>query len=99
MRLTTAYYYPPSGRRIHHRNQSDDEEWGIDPSPGCKVEMTDDQLQAAVTRLRKRSFPIQDQDRTSSPEEGNQGDPSIHVDPQLNLAVEKLKEMMAVDPR
>lgn len=98
MRLTTAYYYPPSGRRIHHRSQSDDEEWGIDPSPGCKVAMTDEELQAAVTRLRQRSYPISDQEVVSKQEDGTQGDPSIDADPQLKLAFEKLKEQMAAHP-
>lgn len=99
MRLTTAYYYPPSGRRIHHRNQSDDEEWGIDPSPECKIEMTDEELQAAVARLRERSYPVSNQAGASTQKEGAQGDPSIDADPQLKLAVEKLRELMAATTR
>jgi carboxyl-terminal processing protease len=91
MRLTTAYYYPPSGQRIHRRDpKSSQGQWGVDPSPGCEVDLTLEQLEATVERFRNRSQPKDD-----SPGEVQQGDPSIDVDPQLKFAFDKLTEALA----
>lgn len=94
IRLTTAYYYPPSGRRIHRRNQEGELEWGIDPNTSCEIEMTDEQLQATVQRFRDRSRPVPDSDADQGVGVGSDLDPSINVDPQLKLALEKVRETL-----
>jgi carboxyl-terminal processing protease len=93
IRLTTAYYYPPSGRRIHRRNQENEQDWGIDPSEGCQVSMSDEQLAATVERFRERSSPSFDL-AAESAEDETATDTSIEVDPQLELAFEKIQEML-----
>jgi len=40
IKFTTAYYYLPSGRNLHRRRNSPDAAWGVDPSQGCVVSET-----------------------------------------------------------
>lgn len=91
IRLTTAYYYPPSGRRIHRRNSTTESDWGVDPSPGCEVAMTEEQLEATVSRFRARSLPVESP-QSDTPSDRPSQDLSIAVDPQLHFAVEHLRK-------
>lgn len=94
MRLTTAYYYPPSGRRIHRKDLNSEEgEWGIDPSPNCEVDLTDEAFEATVERFRERSKPF-----TSEEEPSIEGDESVNVDPQLSFALNLLQEKLNGTP-
>jgi carboxyl-terminal processing protease len=94
IRLTTAYYYPPSGKRIHRRNQTDLQDWGIDPSPGCEVDLLDEQLEAVVARFRERSQPRPPSHSRQASGGDRAADPSIGVDPQLKFAVEHLQSQL-----
>ncbi len=93
IRLTTAYYYPPSGRRIHRKNQTNGQEWGIDPSDGCEVSISDEQLAATVERFRRKSYPapVVSQEPIGT---ATESDTSIEVDPQLKLAFEKIEGLL-----
>jgi len=50
LKMTTAHWYVPSGRMIHR--EPDSERWGVDPSPGGYVLMTNDELVAMIDRMR-----------------------------------------------
>lgn len=41
LKITEQHYYGPSGRKIHR--EDDSTEWGVDPSPGFFVPMSDEQ--------------------------------------------------------
>lgn len=95
IRLTTAYYYPPSGRRIHRRNSPADDDWGVDPNPDCEVGMNDSQIEATIARFRDRSQPMTDSLREEPTNRGEPlSDPTILADPQLSLALERVREMI-----
>src|SRR5690606_39035153 len=42
LKITEADYYLPSGRSLHRH--PDSEVWGVDPTPGYEVPLTDEQL-------------------------------------------------------
>ncbi len=100
MRITTAYYFPPSGRRIHrlNRDKSKAESWGVDPSEGCEIEISNTQLNAAIERFRRRSDPIangsMNESHASSDLTVGHLDPTLADDPQLFRAVEVVKEKL-----
>ncbi|MDP7069768.1 MAG: S41 family peptidase [Phycisphaerales bacterium] len=50
LKFTTAYYFVPSGRNIHRRRHLPDEAWGVDPSPGCVVPETPEDMLKRVER-------------------------------------------------
>lgn len=52
LKLTEKYYYLPSGRSLHRKDDST--EWGVDPTEGFFVPMTDDEWRE-MTRLRRES--------------------------------------------
>lgn len=51
LKLTEERYYLPSGRSI--QREDDAAAWGVDPSPGCYVSMTDDETRAMLTVRRE----------------------------------------------
>lgn len=50
IKLTTAYWYTPSNQLIHRTEKA--ERWGVDPSEGCFVMMTDDEVLAMLLKQR-----------------------------------------------
>lgn len=101
MRLTTAYYYPPSGHRIHRRENQPEDAWGVDPSDGCEIELTDEELAKTIARFRERSDPMANGMMPSSnlvASTGESLDPSLKDDSQLLLAVRKLQESISGKP-
>ncbi|QDV56745.1 S41 family peptidase [Rosistilla oblonga] len=59
LKLTTARYYRPNGENIHRLEGSTDEDaWGVRPSDGFEVKMSDDQRMAAMKRLQSAAYPI-----------------------------------------
>lgn len=63
LKLTTASYFRPSGENIHRfSGATEDDEWGVKPDEGFKVEMTPQQLiklqqQQRLEYLRKETDP------------------------------------------
>jgi carboxyl-terminal processing protease len=85
LKITEQYYYLPSGRLLHRRDDST--EWGVDPTPGYYVPMSNDEM-LDMLRARREQEIIEQND------EGEQVDlrDTIAVlealqDPQLNAAV------------
>ena len=47
IKLTTATYWCPSGKNIHRsRNATEEDDWGVRPSAGLEVVLTDEQYRA-----------------------------------------------------
>src|SRR5690606_34100201 len=51
LKLTEKYYYLPSGRSLHRKN--DATTWGVDPTEGFYVPMTDDEWREMAQRRRQ----------------------------------------------
>jgi len=94
IRFTTAYYFPPSGRRIHKRpKDTDDDQWGVEPSPGAEITLDQKQLAIASERMRRRSDPLRNGVLANHPlsrvEDPN--DEQISQDTQLLRAIELIQ--------
>ena len=47
IKLTTASYWCPSGKNIHRgRDATEEDDWGVRPSAGLEVVLTDEQYRA-----------------------------------------------------
>jgi carboxyl-terminal processing protease len=51
LKITNAYYYLPSGRNIHRREG--DQVWGVDPTEGAYVPMTQDEIRKMIEVRRE----------------------------------------------
>lgn len=90
LKLTTAYYYLPSGRNVAHRKGAT--EWGVDPDPNYKIELTRDET-VAVLQSRRDSEIIKPRavNRTQpATVPGTEPGQAEVVDKQLQRAVESL---------
>lgn len=93
LKITEQYYYLPSGRLLHRRDDST--VWGVDPTPGYFVPLTNDQT---LEMLRAR----RDQEIISHNDETEQTDLSdtqavltaLH-DPQLQASVGVMQHRVA----
>ena len=55
MRLTTATYWRPSLRNIHRsEHATEEDEWGVRPTDGWEVKLSEEQHQQLVKQLRDR---------------------------------------------
>lgn len=54
LKITEAHYFLASGRMIHRTDDS--VEWGVDPSPGFYVPMSDDELREMLTIRRQEEI-------------------------------------------
>ena len=106
LKLTTASYWRPNGTNIHrHKDSTEDSDWGVRPSVGFEVKLTDEEFKSVQDRRRERDVvhTYIDQDgktRHSSrgkgatladlPETGNEEDP--FRDPQRKKAIEYLRK-------
>jgi len=94
IRFTTAYYFPPSGQRIHKRpKDTDADQWGVLPSPGAEVALTEEQLEQATQRMRRRGDPLRNGTQPHSPLSTNEDpeDEQLKNDLQLSKAIELLQ--------
>ena len=67
IKLTTAHYYLPSGRNIHRR--PDVMTWGVDPSDGFCVPMSDEQMKEMIRIRRENEIIRADNGQSSRPDE------------------------------
>lgn len=88
LKLTEQHYYLPNGRNIHRTEDST--VWGVDPSEGFYVPMTDDEY-VAMLEVRREEEIIRDR----SDETGRWSDPAWILerlkDEQLARAVEAMR--------
>ena len=91
LRLTIATYWRPSGHNIHrHLHDTDDDPWGVSPTPGYEVPLTDEQLAAVFKARRQRDLPRP----ATVPKEQTPPEPAAD-DPQLAKALATLLEEMS----
>jgi carboxyl-terminal processing protease len=89
LKLTTASYWRPSGANIHRgRDATDEDQWGVLPSPGYEVDLSDDAWKEIMEWRRKHDVVTP---RTVPGAPANP-DSTAPEDPVLNRAVEYLKQ-------
>ncbi|MCO6456101.1 MAG: S41 family peptidase [Pirellulaceae bacterium] len=77
LKLTTASYWRPNGHNIHRTSEAtEDDEWGVRPSEGFEVRMTDEQLRQAVAVRRRRDIVPGKRPRPAGSVENPGGDPA-----------------------
>lgn len=58
LRLTVAKYYRPSGKNIHRgKDDNEDDEWGVTPDKGLRVELDTATLQRLLVLWQEASYP------------------------------------------
>jgi carboxyl-terminal processing protease len=98
IRFTTAYYFPPSGQRIHRKpKDTDSDPWGVLPSDGAEVLLSEEQNRQAIDRMRRRSDPLRNGALANHPlsKVDDPDDQQIAQDPQLVRAIEILQAMVS----
>jgi len=99
-KLTTASYWRPNGTNIHRRKDStEDAVWGVSPSPGYDLKLTDDEFKVVMTNRRERDVVhtyIDQEGKVQDSREGTEIAESIpgeelSRDPQLKKAIEYLR--------
>lgn len=82
LKLTTAIYVRPNGHNIHRaKNATEEDEWGVRPSPGGEVKLTDEQYGKLYQARMQRDVL-----------EGDIPPEALEfVDPQLQRALELLE--------
>lgn len=94
LKITEQYYYLPSGRCLQRTDDS--AEWGVDPSPGFYIPMTNEQYREML-RVRREEEVIRKHDPGA--DQCCWGDPAWileHLkDPQLSAAVTAIKARLA----
>jgi len=87
LKITTAYYYLPSGRNI--QRLPDKKEWGVDPSPGFYLSLTNAQYSALLAVQRELDIISENNG------DGNWSDPEWIEerleDPQLAAAAKAIR--------
>ena len=93
LKITEQYYYLPSGRLLHRRDDST--EWGVDPSDGYFVPLTNDQT-IEMLRARRAQEIIEHIDE-SEQTDLNDTDAVLEAlqDPQLSAAVRVMQHRIA----
>ncbi len=88
LKITTATYWRPSGKNIHRLGKERDltGEWGVQPTPGLDVEMTQEQITAYYKWRRERDIAVGPQKET-----GDDEVVEASADPVLEKAVEYLQ--------
>ena len=83
LKLTTASYFRPSGKNIHRfAGAKDEDEWGVTPDDGMRVELTPEQM-GQLQRTQRDVYMRRPAD-------------AEFVDPQLQKAVEALRSQPAL---
>lgn len=94
IKITEQHYYGPSGKNIHRTDTSTD--WGVDPSPGFFVPMTDRAYADMLTVRRERDVIRQDNAKAPPPAPFDPARIATDMkDPQLAAAVEAVRTKLA----
>lgn len=98
LKITEQYYYLPSGRCIQRSDESTD--WGVDPSPGMYVPMTNDEYRE-MFRARRGDEIIRN-GKSVTPDESARWDDPVWIlehfkDRQLNAAVQAVRGNLATE--
>ena len=89
LKLTTASYWRPNGKNIHRRRKATEEDdWGVRPTNGLEVKLTDKQYRQLYEQRRKR-------DVFKDGPTSNEEPPETTEDPQLKKALDYLNKKLA----
>ncbi len=87
LKLTTASYWRPSGRNINRKlDSTDEDDWGVRPSPGLKVELDQEEFGRLRAWRLRRGVPNENGTPAGEDEDAD------FVDRQLQRALEYLLE-------
>lgn len=102
LRLTVARYYRPNGENIHRkRDASEEDQWGVLPSPGYDVGLDPADVEEIAKRWREASYPSLAGKNTNMPSNTNseeevhsrtekKGQEGYQLDAQLGAAIDAL---------
>ncbi|HBO45403.1 MAG TPA: S41 family peptidase [Planctomycetaceae bacterium] len=95
LKLTTASYCRPSGKNIHRfPNATDEDDWGVTPNEGHRVELSSRELVALIVERRRRDIIHSNgsPERTESPDkveppaaDAQSSDPAKETGPEETL--------------
>lgn len=92
MRLTIAGFWRPSGKNIHRRpNDTDDDLWGVTPSPGFEVKL-DEKQELEIAKLRRQ------RDILPRPGDKPTTETPTATDPVIEKALEYLRKESGAGP-
>ena len=97
LRLTVARYYRPSVKNIHRaKDATEEDEWGVKPDDGFLVTMDNETLGRLLKRWQEASYPLLASPKKTDPAEDSptQASDNLKFDPQLNRAVDHLREQL-----
>ncbi len=93
VKLTIATYFRPSGKNIHRFSDVGEKgEWGVSPTPGYEVKLTDEERRAWLAGRRYRDIVPGKNGHVPDKLKDKQTGP--YVDKVLDRAVEYLKEQL-----
>ncbi len=84
LKITNAYYYLPSGRLLHRRDEAPT--WGVDPSEGAYVGLTDREQREMLQRRRENDALRPDNNADAGPLTPQRIEQEL-MDPQLAAAL------------
>ncbi|MFW6172011.1 MAG: S41 family peptidase [Planctomycetota bacterium] len=91
LKLTTASYWRPSGKNIHRgRDATEEEDWGVRPTEGLKVTLTEEQYQQLYQQRREEDV-LRDKDAPASQDDS---DEEFIQDLQLKKAVDYVEKLL-----
>ncbi len=102
VRLTTSSYWRPSGINIHRQKDASEEEtWGVSPSPGFEVKLTDDELRKVLIAREKRDLfrPYEDQPTITDDKKKDEKSKDEEGKDEANKAEENKNEPPFDDPQ
>lgn len=98
LKITEQYYYLPSGRCIQRTDESTD--WGVDPSPGMYVPMTNEEYRE-MFRARRGDEIIRTSKVVGAEDAAHWNDPAWILDhfkdKQLSAAVQAIRGKLATE--
>ena len=93
LKLTTATYWRPNGKNIHRAtreySERDEQDWGVRPTPGLEVILTDEQLRRLWEARRTRDIVRKPKGASAEETKSN----SAEADPQLQSAIKHLLDL------
>jgi carboxyl-terminal processing protease len=98
IKLTMATYFGPSGRNIHRfPDAPESAEWGVTPSPGLEVKLTDDERRAWLAGRRYRDIvPSKNGHLPNRLKEKVEGP---YRDKVLDRALEHIRQQLQAEPQ
>jgi carboxyl-terminal processing protease len=93
LKITEQYYYLPSGRLLHRRDDST--QWGIDPTDGYYVPMSNDETFDMLTARRQQEIIEHTDESEAIDLSDTESVLEVLQDPQLSAAVRVMQNRVA----